>query len=275
MKKFCITLVMIVSLGSSVFAQQRRASRQEQSQSTVASQSATSFPIGADSKIVLPTRNDSIGIILRRRFNAAQDILDSPFAQNRGLSSFGGFNEVSKETRLITWQQALDTMETLARFLEPPIVSKDSLDTQSEDIPLPASDFVPDRLVQTYHFMGKGIIYNNMVMSRMFDKDSAAIFAQLAVDNFEGFIQYGVGPTSIVYDAIINIYLNFLNDSQKTLMYINASLAVDPNQDFLYVRKAHVLRDMGRINEACDAMKRALSRNPHLIPDSMRLPNCP
>ena len=245
--KIIVTLVLISCLSSSTFAQ--RGSRQQPQQTSDAL-------VGERGLIALPTRNDASGIAAKNAFGAVQNILYASVVSNP-------FNvtQPTKEERQIQWQRALDTIETLAVFVNPSAEAESPAvpEVQSGEQPdVQPNVFTPDPLVSAHYFLGKGMIYQEKVSSRLFTQDSATIFAKLAVDNFNAFIQTGaVQNSSFVYGWLPSLYFDFLNDPNNALLYLNKDIAVHPRNTFLFVTKSRILLSLGRTAEACETLKQA------------------
>jgi tetratricopeptide (TPR) repeat protein len=135
--------------------------------------------------------------------------------------------------RQLRWRRALDTIETIARFVD------------------------TDTLAKAYYFYGRGMIFQDMAWSGMFIRDSSIMFARLAIRNFETYIQNRIGNPAPVYESLAMLYLDFLSDPNTALRRINRSLALDPRRVWALVSKAQILRTLGRHAEACETLRQA------------------
>ena len=204
-----------------VFAQQ--AARPSPQQTTATTQVVQ---IGL---LPIPVRNNASGRSLRAVMDTVERLLlpvdfSDPFSFRR-LSAKG--------ERQIRWRRALDTIETIARFVD------------------------SDTLAKAYYFYGKGMIFQDMAWSGMFIRDSAIIFARNAIRYFETYIQNRIGDPAPVYESLAMLYFDFLSDPNTALRRINRSLALDPRRVYAHISKATILRTMGRHAEACEALRRA------------------
>jgi len=317
MVKIITSFVLVVCVASStVFAQRGSGQQPRQAALTTASQS-----IGQDGFIRLPTRNDSVAVAARHAFNAAQRIIAPPTSTNPFR-----LTQPNLQERQAQWQQALDTINTLLVFIEPPseepqekpkeelpkeppdtkpneqqdtvseqqgaeinklqdIEVSEVLDTVGEqqdttskqaeaEQPKTQPDFVPDALVKAHYLLGKGLIYQDMVMSGLLNRATTNDLARKAVENFEAFVQIGIGNTAVVFPMLSSLYSNPLNNPFRALRWINRGIAAEPRNAFFHIKRSQLLRDLGRPTEACESLRQARTLGEATATTLMQMHGC-
>jgi len=229
---------------SDVFAQRGRQPVQSQPQVT----SATVIEENGVQIIRLPLRNDPTGITARQTFEAAQRLINPP------IPSFG-FMQPTDEERREWFQQALDTLQTLLVFINPP--NEVGAAVSPED--LPQTSFVPDAFVNAHYLLGMGWVYLNMVkFPDLYNSIEAADFPRKAAGYYEAFVRNGVGTNSvIVYAALASLYFEQLNDSRNAMINIDRCIALEPREPFNHITRAQILQREGYLEAACEALKQA------------------
>jgi len=241
---FITFMVLAWFATSDVFAQRGR-------QPVLPSQATTSFAVVEENGVPiirLPQQNDPAGITAGQTFDAAQRLINPP------IPPFG-FMQPTDEERIEWFQQAVDTLQTLLVFVNPP--NEVEVVMLSED--LPQTPFVPDAFVNAHYLLGMGWAYFNMMNHPdLFNPTEAAEFPRKAAGYFEAFIQNGVGENSIfVYDLLANLYLLQLNDSRRAMINIDRCIALDPRSPHHHIVRAQILQREGYLEAACEALKQA------------------
>jgi hypothetical protein len=309
MRKFYILFVIVAcAVFPTVFAQHGSAQQPLQTNLTTPSQST-----GASGSIRLPTRNDSAAVAAKNAFDAAQRIIVPPPPANPF-----SFIQLNLQERRENWQQALDTINTLLVFIEPPSEDpqkkppeklpdmeiseqpdavneqpdavneqpdtvneppdaineqQDTTSKQADTVPTPP-EFVPDALIKAYYLLGKALIYQDMVMSGLFNRIATINLARRAVENFEAFVQNGVGNTTVVFPMLSALYSNPLNEPFRALRWINRGITAEPRNAFFHIKRSQLLRDMGRPMEACESLRQARDFGETTATTLMQLHGC-
>jgi tetratricopeptide (TPR) repeat protein len=176
-------------------------------------------------------RNNEFGRMLR----AQMDTIERLLVPTVDISNFATFRQqVGRNERRLRWQQARDTLETISPF------------TDTND------------LAKAYYFYGKGIIFRDMAWSGHYGRDSSIIFARESIKNFEQYIQTELGNPAEVYEGMAMMFFDFLRNSSRALELLDESLALNPRQMYAYVSKVQILRNVGRMREACLVLRQAL-----------------
>jgi tetratricopeptide (TPR) repeat protein len=229
MKFFFIMFVLYVCLDFSViFAQ---------------STTQTYTPVKRDPVQVAPTppargsiaplpsvRTSDFGKMLKTKMDTIERLL-IPTVDVSDLAVFR--QQAGRNERRINWHRATDTLETIAEY------------TDTND------------LAKAYYFYGKGIILRDKAWSGMFSRDSAIIFARQSIQNFELYIQLELGNPAEVYVSMAMMYFDFLKNPTQALDCIDQGIALNPKQVYAYVSKAQILRNIGRIRDACNVLRQA------------------
>ncbi|MCL2026918.1 MAG: tetratricopeptide repeat protein [Bacteroidales bacterium] len=178
----------------------------------------------------LPVQNSVLGRNLKAVLDTVEFLLRPA---GGGGGAFGPRNRPQINERRVQWNRALDTIETIAE---------------------PAKT---DSLAMAYYFYGKGMIFRDKAWSGLFGRDSSVIFAREAIKNFELYAKIGLGNPTGVFESLAMMYYDFLTNSQRALEYLDRNLELNPRHIFTYVSKAQILRNIGRMGEACEVLQKA------------------
>jgi len=233
--KFFVVFVLFFVFGFSTgFAQTRQTYVPVQRDRVVSEQRVASADAGSTAN-PLPFRNDASGRHLRAILDTVELIL-----RPVGGSSMM-FNPSLRpiiDERRVKWQQAFDTIGTLARLIN------------------------TDNLARAYYFYGQGMIYRDQAWSGLLGRDSSIVVAQQAIRHFESYIQIGLGNPATVYESLAMMYFDFLRNSARALEYLDRSISLNPRHVYAYVSKAQILRNIGRLLEACQVLRQAREIEP-------------
>jgi hypothetical protein len=270
MIRLFISLILITWFAASdVFAQRNRAQQVQQVQQ------ATFVTIGDDGIIRLPQQNDAAGIAARNAFEAAQRIITAPPTQ-----SFSFMQPTGDEQKSL-FQQAIDTLQSLLVFVNPPEVGPadpaafvDPTVTAVTEEPA----FVPNAFVNAHYLLGMGLIHLNMTnRSDLFGAEEVANLGQAVITYFEGFIQNGVGENSaFVHSLLAGFYLSSRNDLRNAMISIDRCIVLEPREPLHHVVRAQILHRGGYLDAACEALKQARELgDTDVAPNLMRSWRCP
>ena len=135
--------------------------------------------------------------------------------------------------RQVRWNRAFEIIESIAVLAD-------------------SSNFI-----NAYYRFGRGLIYQSKAWSGLFLRDSAVFFAKKAVADYEAYLETGVVISYSVYESLAMLYFDFLRSPNTALRYLDRSLVKNPNRIYTYITRAQILRNIGRINDACQTLQRA------------------
>jgi len=252
MKKLTILIALISWFAVSYTFAQRGARPQAQPQTA----SAVIVEENGIPFIRFPQQNDEAGITARNVLEAAQRII-SPQAIASPPDAEFSFMQATEDDRKALFQQAIDTLQTLLVFINPPkeeevqvALAYDQLDAQVA--------FVPNAFVNAHYLLGMAWTYLTMAgVFDLFSMEETADFTKKAIEYFEAFIQNGVaGNAPFVYAILGNAYFQ-QDDPRRALISIDRAIALEPREPFHQITRARILQGQGYLEQACASLQRA------------------
>jgi tetratricopeptide (TPR) repeat protein len=264
MIRLFISFILITWFATSdVFAQRNRPQQVQQ---------ITSATMGEDGIVRLPQQNDAAGIVARNVLDASQRIINPPAQEF-------SFMQPTEEEQKARFQQALDTLQSLLVFVNPPeteIAEPTAVEEPTETKIV--EDFVPNAFVNAHYLLGMGLTYLSMTgHPDLFTSEERAEFEQAVVTYFEGFIQNGVGENSaLVHSLLASLYLWNLNDPRKALMNIDRCIVLEPREPSHHIVRAQILHREGYLEAACQSLRQARQLgNTDIAVNLMQVWGCP
>jgi len=249
MTRILITFILVAFFATAdIFAQ--RGGRQAEPQ-TQAATNATVVELDGILIANLPLRNDEAGIAARNILQAAQSLISPE------VSEFA-FMQPSLEEQRAWFQQAIDTLQTLLVFVNPPA---GEAEMSPEILPYgeePPAPFVPDAFVNAHYLLGMGIIYFNMMNREdLFGPEKMIDLNRSVATYFEKFAQNGIGASAFVHSFLATFYLWIEPDPRRALTNIDQAIALEPRYAFHHITRAQILQGQGYLEQACASLRRA------------------
>ena len=245
MIRLFISFILITWFATSdVFAQRNRPQQVQQ---------ITSATMGEDGIVRLPQQNDAAGIVARNVLDASQRIINPPAQEF-------SFMQPTEEEQRAWFQQALDTLQSLLVFVNPP--EEEIADPTAIAEPIETrivEEFVPNAFVNAHYLLGMGVFYLNMMeRTDLFSLEEREGLFQTVATYFDRFVQNGVGENSaFIHSFLANFYLWHQNDPRKALTSIDRCIVLEPREPSHHIVRAHILHREGYLEAACQSLRQA------------------
>jgi tetratricopeptide (TPR) repeat protein len=199
------------------------AQQSRSARSATPQQQSTSTNPATPSDIGTPTMS------LPERHDAASRVLYAI------MDSVGKLQNSTSGSRKTNLSAALDKLEAMFEYVE------------------------TDTLAKALYFFGKAQLYQSLAVEHMSSKDSMTWFANLAIENYDTYLNNKIGPAAMAYSALSSLFLDLLKNTSQGLFYLDKTIEAVPNDAFLYLTKGGIMMNLGRNSEACEAFKKAKS----------------